>query len=359
MKNIITAIGNPILNNQLKKNNNINIIKNDIKYKDELLNEIKNNKNIDFIILSEIIKGKLKFEELIKQINLINSQIKIIILLLNEKQELINKLNYKNIYKIYINNKVNINNIIKDIEDYNNYNQENYKIKNFSNLKNLFFSKLTNKKIKKEKYCKTKIISIIGISQSGKTSLILLFIKLLKNKKILIIDCDTKFNEIQLILNSKNKLKKEIIKITNNLDILNLNLKFNNNYNHLNKKINYYKNNYDYIFIDNNLDNIFFNKLLELSNNILFLIEPNLLKINKSKILIEDKIKNNKNIINKTKIIINKNSKYNIESQILYKIFDNYKIIGKIIFSKCIFFRYKYLKNIKVRNEIKKIINNI
>ena len=50
MNNIITSIGNPILNNELRKIKNINIIKNDIKYEKELLKEIEN-KKINYLII--------------------------------------------------------------------------------------------------------------------------------------------------------------------------------------------------------------------------------------------------------------------------------------------------------------------
>ena len=50
IKNILTAIGNPILNNELKKIKNINIIYNDIQYQEGIFEILEINKNIDFLI---------------------------------------------------------------------------------------------------------------------------------------------------------------------------------------------------------------------------------------------------------------------------------------------------------------------
>ena len=81
MKKIITAINNPKLNEQLKKENNFKIIGKDIQYKEAILETLEKNKNIDIIIISEQILGEIKFEKLIKNIKLINENIKIIFIL--------------------------------------------------------------------------------------------------------------------------------------------------------------------------------------------------------------------------------------------------------------------------------------
>ena len=75
MKQIITAIGNPNLNEILKKENNLKIMSDDIQYKEGILEFLELNKNIDFIILSELIPGNLEIKELIQKIKLINNNI--------------------------------------------------------------------------------------------------------------------------------------------------------------------------------------------------------------------------------------------------------------------------------------------
>ena len=151
MNNIITSIGNPILNNELKKIKNINIIKNDIKYEKELLKEIEN-KKINYLIISDNKKSENEF-------------IKI------------------KIFKLYYEENFNINKLIKDLN-----NSEN-------NIKN--------------EYLKSKVISVIGAPQTGKTFIISQLVQFIKNKKILIINCDFKFKDIQIIFNLKNTKNKK------------------------------------------------------------------------------------------------------------------------------------------------------
>ena len=88
MKKIITAINNPKLNEELKKETNFEIIGKDIQYEEAILEVLENVKTIDLIILSEKILGEMKIEELIEKIKLINEQIKIIVILEKENIEL-------------------------------------------------------------------------------------------------------------------------------------------------------------------------------------------------------------------------------------------------------------------------------
>ena len=68
MKKIITAINNPKLNEELKKERNFEIIGKDIQYREAILEILEKNKNIDLIILSEKIEGEIKLEKLIEKI---------------------------------------------------------------------------------------------------------------------------------------------------------------------------------------------------------------------------------------------------------------------------------------------------
>ena len=65
IKKIITAIGNPILNNELKKLEEFAVIGNDIQYQDGILELLEIDNKINFIIISELIPGEYKIEELI------------------------------------------------------------------------------------------------------------------------------------------------------------------------------------------------------------------------------------------------------------------------------------------------------
>ena len=68
MKNIITALANPELNEILKKQNQIQVQYNDIQYQEGVIEILKENKKIDILILSEILPGKLDISDFILEI---------------------------------------------------------------------------------------------------------------------------------------------------------------------------------------------------------------------------------------------------------------------------------------------------
>ena len=120
MKKIITAIGNENINNELKKEKNIEIIINDIQYKEGIIEILEKYQDIDYIILNSSLQGDITIEELIKQINIINKNIKIIIISENNLKTLEEFINKKIIYKIIYNNKNEEINLQKIIEAINN-----------------------------------------------------------------------------------------------------------------------------------------------------------------------------------------------------------------------------------------------
>ena len=318
MNNIITSIGNPILNNELKKIKNINIIKNDIKYGKELLKEIET-KKINYLIISDNKKNIKEFINLLEKIN--KRKIKIIIILKNKSLE--KELIKLKIFKLYYEENFNIKKLIKDINSSENNN--------------------------KKEYLNNKVISVIGAPQSGKTFIISQLVQFIKNKKILIINCDFKFKDIQIIFNLKNTQNKKIIKINNNIDLIKNDknkISMENNFDKL-------KNNYDYIFIDNNF-NFYYEMFLNKSDLILFIINPNIFNVNKSKIYLQ-KI-NKLNNYKKIKIVINKSKNNSMDINIIKKIINNKNIIAKIKYNY--FFGIRIFKML-IKKELYKIIKNI
>ena len=110
MIKIITALDNPKINNELKNDKNIEIIGKNIFYKEGILEIIEREKIINYIIIDYNLPGELTLEEIIKKINKNNKKIKIIILLKRE-----NKINLRNIKKIYYEKNIDINEIKKYI----------------------------------------------------------------------------------------------------------------------------------------------------------------------------------------------------------------------------------------------------
>ena len=485
MKKVITAIGNEKLNIELKKEKNIEIITNDIQYKEGILEALEKYHDVDYLILNNSLQGNINLEELIIEISIINKKIKIIIVLENKNEELEKKLYEKNIYRILYNNEFEISELLKIIFEDNLKNEElkeeinklkkiilereqiqkediykkernklknkinnllNYKLiktkskrKQFKN--NIIKSAENNKKDNRKNNIKKntqKIFCIIGPSGVGKSIITINLSKtfMYSNNKILIIDFDFSNNSIQTILgiknnsktnnkkvstleknnsifnninnnlklknnsilndnfnmnnnpesnnnieiNLKNLIDKNIININKKIDLLIINSEFinhkikngkeqinnkNNNYyfySEIKEILNLLKK-YNYILIDTNTNEIEINKtIIELSNKTFFISDTNLLEINKSIKLLDKYI--NKYNVNKNNfnILFNKYNSYSIDSKILSKIFNEFKIIGYLNYNE----KYNQLinknnkinfMNKKIRKEYLKISN--
>ena len=347
---IITAINNPKLNDELKNEKNIEIICKDIFYKEGILEILENEINIDYIIINSQLEGEIKLNKLIEKIIEKNEKIKIIILIKKE--------NKNNFYKLK-NTKDNNIEIIKDIKNKNIirifYNEEINldNLKNYKKTIDYNETKLCKKDIKSE--CKK--VMFLGDRQVGKSMTIAILSKKLaqKNKKILIIEMNKNNSDLLLILrkkistkkivnkkrkvknkfikinkkyfNKKNKLKiikKLIIKLDKNIDIISYKkiIKINTI-----KKL---EKNYNYIFIEINLEKNNFknNKIIKNNNEKILIIRPNLLGIKNTKKIIEE------NKINNFKIIINNYNIYSVDEKIIENIFNKNKIIEKINYKK-------------------------
>lgn len=355
IKSIITALGNQRINEELK-NNKLNILNNDILYKEGILEYLENNKKIDYLIIDEKLPGNIKMEEIIKLVNKINKNIKIIFI--SEKN-----INYK-VYKIL--KEININEIKNIINSDNIFNQKTIPINNFFSDK------------------KGLTISILGSNGIGKSIFSILYAQNKKDKKVLIIDFDILNNSLHTILGVKNynnkiknKIKKEyiknnlnnlIIKINNNIDLISgINLimdkKERINISEFKNLINKIKNNYDYIIIDTSSECFFeYNKeIIKMSNFSIFISGANLLEINKTKKLL-DIYKNEWQIDNKKiNIIFNKCTSQSIDDNVLKNIFNNYNILGKIKLSEYydMAINENNVQKIKIKSELKNIQKNI
>ena len=347
MINIITAMNNPKLNDELKKEKNINLICKDIFYKEGILEILENNiEKINYIIIDYNLPGEIELNNLFNFIKIKDEKINIILTIKKE-----NKINIenKNIIKIFYRNNINLN-----------------YLKNYNNSKN-------NNLIRNKK----EIILFFGENQVGKIMTILNIAYFLKNKKykILIIELNQENKNIYFLFNKKDKiknfnfkkykilnikkllnkkkkkiLKKIKIKIDKNIDFISINFLIN---------FNKLKNNYDYILIKINLNNKLkkYNKILENISKKIIIIRPNLIGIkNAKKIIKKFNLKNQK-------IIINNYNKNSIDEKILENIFGYKKIIGKIKYNKnyekLINTKFKNFenKNLDIENILKKILN--
>lgn len=413
MKKIITALAEPQLNNELKKEKDFIVIGKDIQYQEGVIEILETEKEVDFLIISEALPGNEKLENLIEKIKQINNEVNIVIILENKKEELEKNLYSKNVYLILY-NKIEIKEIIKLIK--NKKEDENEKIKKeINDLKKIIIEQNSkNKQNKKQKIKEVKelnsqkeIICILGSGGVGKSIFTVNLAKSLiySKKKILIIDFDILNNSLHTILGVKKyseKISKKIkennlikdriglkelkIKINKRIDLISgINLLFDSKYKinniQFNNLFNDVKKFYDVIIIDTSSE-CFFNytkDIIKKSNINIFIVEPNLLEIQKSKNILKI-YKEEWNIDNnKINILFNKFNKNSIDINILKIIFFEYNIIGKIDINnkynliinknankidKNIKKEYlkiieKYLINRKKQNFIKKIKNKI
>lgn len=266
------------MNNELTKEENIQVIEKDLLYQDAVIETIESNENIDYLLLNENLPGE-NLNEFINKIEKIQP-IKIILFVDKIKKE---QNQFQNqIYKIYENGEVTLEEIKKIIKEENYTYELEQEIRNLKRIieeKNKEKEKsILNKliKIEKEKeYQKQgKVISIAGFGSFFKTRFIIDLINGIKNKQVILINMDVLDYEKED--NLKTSLKDNI-KIERASKIL-----FHNNKtitkDELAKKINQYKKQYDYIIVNNSAECFFeLNKrILNEADKILFVIEKNI-----------------------------------------------------------------------------------
>ena len=414
MKNVITALNSPILNDKMKEEQEINVVAKDILYQEGIFELIEKNNNIDYLIISEILTGQYEFKKLIEKIRQENNLIKIIVILENMNSELENYLYAKGVFKIFYNNKVEIKEIIDIIN--NDYTENEKIIKELEDLKNILIqnniqiktgediinSKNNNimeinkknykkildniklRKVNKKEIIDKKIISILGTGGVGKSVVTINISNILKenNYKILIIDFDVLNNSLHTLLGVekypekikekiknnyliKNKIdiKELAIKINNKIDLIaGVNLLFDSKYKisslQIKNILNELKENYDYIIIDTTAECFFdYTRNIIVNSDLnIFLVECNVTEIKKAKRLLE--IYNKEWNIEKREIsiVLNKYNKYSIKDKTMKNIFSDYEILGKINFNKKYnnLINKSYKKNVVIKKRIKR-----
>ena len=231
MKKIITAIGNELLNNKIKKYQNVQIVLNDIQYKEGILEVLEENIDIDTIIISELLQGEIALKDLISKILNYNSKIKIILILELQNKDWEDYLYSKGVYKIIYNNEISIDELIHIIENNEKNNVNNYVdnynkelIEEINKLKKIINEndkKINNKKID------NKIIKKIKNKKNNFK---------LNTQNNNSIDYKNKTNN--KILKNKNYKLKNKNKINNNNKLKNINQNENIKYNLIKNKLN-------------------------------------------------------------------------------------------------------------------------
>jgi len=154
MKKIITAINDPTLNANLKKEAYIEIVCKDIQYKEAILEILEKKFNIDILIINEKLPGEIELINLIEKINKLNRNIKVIIILEKNNIKLEKELKEKNIINIFYNEKIEIKELINIINE-KEINKEEL-IEEIKRLKEIIENKKYKKIDKKIKLNKKK-----------------------------------------------------------------------------------------------------------------------------------------------------------------------------------------------------------
>jgi len=199
MKKIVTALGNNILNQELRKYSEYDILCDDIFYQDALIEYVSQNKT-DCIIVSGLLQGAFSITEFALAIKNANITARIIIIVDNISEEDKNIIISKGIFDIYRDDDIEIVDIIEAINREEPINlkaqleKEIQKLKNKNSSSNENSNNITSFESLKTVVQKQEIISIFGTPGSGKSTIAYNLAKnLSKNSynKVLLIDLDT------------------------------------------------------------------------------------------------------------------------------------------------------------------------
>lgn len=353
MKRVITAIGNQNLNERLKEK--YEVVTKDILYKEGIIEALNQDSNIDILIISELLGGEIEFKELINVVLQRNDKIEIVVFLESENTELRSFLYNKGIHKIYINNEVDIDTFIINLQDSvedktQELNEEIRKLKKIIENGKMIESKTANKT--------SKVIAITGNYGTGKSIISCILCKEFarQKKKTLLIDFDIYNNSIKTLFNISNDIEttdieRNIIKISEYEHVLcNINNIYDDEtkmiYINLEKLINELRNNYDDIIIDttSNYKDKYIKQILNLSDDVYFIITPTINDIKKALKLYEVYVVDF-GIGEKIRLVINKENNYSIDSYIISKMFNGKEISGTL--------KYNEKIEIDINNKIK------
>lgn len=282
MINIITAIGVPSLNNELKKYNEFNVICNDIIYFDGIIEILEVSEEINYLIIGEkLLQENIEF--LISKIIEKNRRIKIMAIINKKQKNIEQDLIKKGIYDIFYDD-VEISEIINILKT-KNIEYLNCELRaEIESLKEIISEKNNKKNNKQNNNIKNKIIGVIGTTGIGKSTFCMAMAENLKNK-ILIVDFDISKAQISRMYNKKieyskldiNEIKNNIISINEKTDILlGINYLFfykKYNFKNIKKELNEIKYKYDFILIDTCFDdnNEINKQILEIFDEIILL----------------------------------------------------------------------------------------
>lgn len=357
MIKVLTAMGNPILNEKLQILRNVSVVGKDVQYQEGVLEILEESLDIDCLIISDTLPGEYGFYKLINQIKNIKPKIDIYVFLEEKEENIENYLISQEIYKIYSLSELDLNEFIKNFDDKKNdvligINKEINEFKrlilnenciedNYSFMEEKISESFEQTEWEKdEDECHT--IAVSGNFGSGKSIISSLLSKVIsgQNKKTLLIDLDSENCSINTIFGiikykeNQTYVEDFIFKIDDNLDVMCgvdklFNIKENYNGFVIKEVFERLKKDYEVIIIDvsSRMDLKYVKIILTYCDRIIFLIEPNLLEISKSNKILEVLFYDFNIDVDKIKIVFNKSNKYKIAETVLEELFSEFEII--------------------------------
>ena len=209
MKKIVTALGNNVLNDELKKYSKYDVLCEDIFYQDGVLDYLEHN-NVDIVVVSGLLQGELKINDFVDEIKKKKFGIRIILIVdnISEKEE--NLLISKGIFDILKDDEIDVPDVLEAIDREEPINIKAQIAKEAQEIKNAY-ERASVKEEYDNSYTtiikavqKQEIIGFFGTPGSGKSTLAANFTKAFSKKtkaKIILVDFDTLNGNLDEILN--------------------------------------------------------------------------------------------------------------------------------------------------------------
>ncbi len=313
MKKIITAVGNPMLNCKIKEIKDYQVVTEDIKTDEELIEWLERVGEIHILFLGSNIIRNYEIDEFIQIIKKIQKNLLIFFF----KEE-------------------NIETSIQEDDGLQIYTTLDLDLK--------ILEKMLQKALQKDiKKYTSKTIAISGANGVGKSTFSTFLAQNVEkqNIKTLLIDFDLEENQVRTLLKIKKQpqyidnIKDLILKINKNLDVLcHLDLIFSDEIDFLRFQsiMNRLKEEYNLILIDTSsrFENEYTKRIFYNSDKVIFLLEPNILGIKKAKNMLEVFQEDWKIANEKINLLLNKTNIYQISDTIIEELFPDFKLLGKM-----------------------------
>lgn len=368
MIKIITALGNPTVNSELKKYEKYDVIGDDLQYQEALF-DVLEYEEADVIIISGLLQGQFEFDEFVLEVKKKNIGARIIVIVDEIDDETKNILMAKGIFDIFYDDKITMQDILDSIDR----EEPISRARILSEISSEKYVAIEKEEQIENKICvmqKQEIIVVSGTAGSGKSTVAANLAKNLSKKtdsKILLIDLDTLNGNIDELLGinkvpenveilidedkkcginyiadliSKNRFDtnvlEDLVVTAGKFDVVTGNTSLHSCQNVLNeecykKLIESAKEIYDFIIIDTS-SNIFLDSTkwaVQVANRVLFVVEDSYICLKKATQMLYVFEELWAIWKGKIQLIINKETRNNLESEMMEKILD-LDLIGRI-----------------------------